>query len=388
MGDDVLKDLISRHAAGFVPALLDLLPFPWDVAKPGQGGAAPKSPSYLVSDELAAAAWVSLLLRQPLLLTGDPGVGKTRFAEKLASDLGLGAPSVINVKSTTSGRELLYRFDDLARFRDASIVGKSAAAGQSPDDRPDVAERPMKATISYVHLQGLGRAIVRSAGASAVIKLDPSLDRREIFGNPADQTDLTLGQIFPAEFAGTDGRPRFTLVLVDELDKAPRDTPNDLLAEIEQMAFRFDELGFEVKANPAFRPIVIVTSNAERNLPDAFLRRCVFFRIETPTPEAMSQIAAARLGDIDPGCKMMRSVVDFYKTVATRATEKKPGTAEFIALIAYLRAAGFKPEEEIPDDAFKTALHIVVKTESDTTAARASLSARASAARAIPPGKP
>src|SRR4051812_31144872 len=123
MGDDSLKDLISSHAKGFVPTLPGLLPFPWDMAKevpagaapplPGllrfpwymakdaPAGAAPKPPNYLVSKELAAASWVALLLRQPLLLTGDPGVGKTRFAEKLASDLGVGSPAVIQVKSTT-----------------------------------------------------------------------------------------------------------------------------------------------------------------------------------------------------------------------------------------------------------------------------------------------
>lgn len=383
MGDDSLKDLISNHGKGFVPALPGLLPFPWDMAKQIPAGAAPKPPNYLVSKELAAASWVALLLRQPLLLTGDPGVGKTRFAEKLASDLGLGAPSVIQVKSTTTGRELLYRFDDLARFRDASIVRKSS----DPGGPAGPAEPAMKSMISYVQLQGLGRAIVRSAGAAAPVKLDPSLDRREIFGDLASQENLTLGQVFPREFDGTDGSPRFTLVLVDELDKAPRDTPNDLLAEIEQMAFRFDELGFEVRAQPAFKPIVIVTSNAERNLPDAFLRRCVFYRIETPTPEAMSLIAAARLGDIDANCKLMTSVIDFYKTVAARATEKKPGTAEFIALVAYLRAAGFTTDAEVPDDAFQAALHIVVKTEADTTAARAGLSARASAARTVAAGK-
>jgi MoxR-like ATPase len=383
MGDDSLKDLISNHGKGFVPALPGLLPFPWDMAKAVPAGAAPKPPNYLVSKELAAASWVALLLRQPLLLTGDPGVGKTRFAEKLASDLGLGAPSVIQVKSTTTGRELLYRFDDLARFRDASIVRKSNAPGGPAGP----AEPAMKSMISYVQLQGLGRAIVRSAGAAAAVKLDPSLDRREIFGDLASQENLTLGQVFPREFDGTDGSPRFTLVLVDELDKAPRDTPNDLLAEIEQMAFRFDELGFEVRAQPAFKPIVIVTSNAERNLPDAFLRRCVFYRIETPTPEAMSLIAAARLGDIDANCKLMTSVIDFYKTVAARATEKKPGTAEFIALVAYLRAAGFTTDAEVPDEAFQAALHIVVKTEADTTAARAGLSARASAARTVAAGK-
>src|SRR4029078_8589118 len=127
-----------------------------------------KPPNYRVSKELAAASWGSLLLRQPLLLTGDLGGGKTRVAEKLASDLRLGAPSVIQVKSTTSGRDLLYRFDDLARFRDASIAGKAGPAGGAPAAKA----RPMS---SYVQLQGLGRAIVRSAGARAVVKLDPSM---------------------------------------------------------------------------------------------------------------------------------------------------------------------------------------------------------------------
>src|SRR5262245_25900971 len=107
-----LCELFSRQAGGFTPELPGVLPRHWD-ARPENGK--DQKPQYVVGEELAAAAWVALLLRQPLLLTGDPGVGKTRFAEKLASDLGLDAPAAVLVKSTTSGRDLLYTFDDLAR---------------------------------------------------------------------------------------------------------------------------------------------------------------------------------------------------------------------------------------------------------------------------------
>src|SRR5205823_1358500 len=119
-----LAELFKQGARGFSESLPNLLPRPWDA--PAAGGPAFAPAPYLVDDALAAAAWVALLLRQPLLLTGDPGVGKTRFAEKLSSDLKLGPPTTVQVKSTTSGRDLLYTFDDLMRFRDATVAGALA----------------------------------------------------------------------------------------------------------------------------------------------------------------------------------------------------------------------------------------------------------------------
>jgi MoxR-like ATPase len=358
---------------------LDLLPLPWDDALRETTDGAARPPNYLVSKDLAAAAWVALLLRQPLLLTGDPGVGKTRFAEKLSADLGLGRPETIQIKSTTTGRDLLYLFDDMMRFRDVSL---SVAVARSA--KGDADPRPLKPLLYYVRLQGLGRAIVRAAGAKAVVRLDVAVNPIDIFGFQIDHSHVTLGQIFPREFEGTNGEPRHTVVLVDELDKAPRDTPNDLLAEVEQMTFRFDELGFDVEAQPAFKPIVVITSNAERNLPDAFLRRCVFHHIDTPSPENMRIIAAARLGGaVDPECPLMVSASRLYEVISEHSSEKKPGTAEFIALVAYLQSIGLTPDRTVAMDSeeAKAALRVIAKTNTDLMAALASL-------RAVAPKQP
>jgi MoxR-like ATPase len=367
-----LANLFAAGSSGITGDLLTVLPRPWD-APPPKDGRRDSPPPYLVDDDLAAAAWVSLLLRQPLLLTGDPGVGKTRFAEKLASDLGVGPLMLVQVKSTTSGRDLLYRFDDLMRFRDATIAGAIARQSIGGDDamleagnereataRAKKAQRPL---ASYVRMEGLGRAILRAAGGDYPITLDPDFDPTEVFGERHAAKDrLTLADVFPQEFS-TGREPRHTVVLVDELDKAPRDTPNDLLGEIERMAFRFDELGFSIAATPDFKPIMVITSNAERNLPDAFLRRCVFHHIATPGRTKMCQIAAARLGGLDPNGPLVQKAWELFDQIQQGITEKKPGTAEFIALVAYLRVTGAEPP--LDEARVKAALRIFNKTKSD-----------------------
>jgi MoxR-like ATPase len=269
----------------------------------------------------------------------------------------------VQVKSTTGGRDLLYKFDDLARFRDATIAGAIART----DGKLDAGkEKPL---LSYVRPEGLGRAILRAAGAKYPIDLDPAYNRAEIFGAKLAVSDgLTLGDVFPEEFTG-DGEPRHSVVLIDELDKAPRDTPNDLLGEIERMSFRFEELGFRVTAAAKFKPIVIITSNAERNLPDAFLRRCVFHHISTPGKEAMCKIAAARLaGGLKPDGPLITAAWGLFERITKTITEKKPGTAEFIALVAYLRATqkdGMAETDKIDPERESAALRVFAKSKVD-----------------------
>ena len=406
-----LAELFKQGAKGFTKDLPQALPRPWDAPpqrkEDGKDTGDPPAP-YLLDekDPLANAAWVALLLRQPLLLTGDPGVGKTRFAEKLAEDLGIGPPTRVQVKSTTSGRDLLYRFDDLSRFRDATIAGAIARAAGKTDDgekrnekKRDVAEdakrdasesegkpldestdaerirRAQRPLLSYVRMEGLGRAILRAAGPDFPVKLDQDFDPVEVFGEElAKEKDLTLRHIFRRAFEG-EPAARHTVVLIDELDKAPRDTPNDLLGEIERMRFRFDELGFEVEADPQYKPIVVITSNAERNLPDAFLRRCVFHHIETPQKEKMCKIAAARLGGLDPNGetiqKAWQTAIDeawkLFEDVRKGITEKQPGTAEFIALVAYLRATD--DGKPLSEERIRAARRIFNKTKQDLATA-------------------
>jgi MoxR-like ATPase len=128
------------------------------------------------------------------------------------------------------------------------------------------------------------------------------------------------------------------------------------------MTFRFDELGFTVQAKPKFKPIVVITSNAERNLPDAFLRRCVYHHINTPKDAQMRVIAATRLGGLDPDSPLLKEAWTLFDEVSQRITEKQPGTAEFIALVSYLRATGGVPFDE---ERKAGAMRIFNKTKSD-----------------------
>src|SRR6516164_7424677 len=125
-----LQELFAKGIDGLVAGLPAVLPSPWDQDKAADQRGAPLAP-YVIDAPLAAAAWVALLLRQPLFLTGDPGVGKTRFADALAERLGLGRALRVQVKSDTKGRDLLYAFDELTRFRDATRAGAKVKSSKA-----------------------------------------------------------------------------------------------------------------------------------------------------------------------------------------------------------------------------------------------------------------
>ncbi len=180
-----------------------------------------KPENYLADSGLVDACNVALLLGQPLLLTGEPGTGKTLFAYSLAWELGFDEPLKFETKSTSTARDLFYTYDTLKQFQDA----QSRIADRSP--------------LDYLTYNALGTAILRTREKSEIENFVP-----RDFVHP--------------------GKKR-SIVLIDEVDKAPRDFPNDILNELEHLYFRVPELGnVEIEANPELQPIVVITSNSEK----------------------------------------------------------------------------------------------------------------------------
>src|SRR5262245_52754184 len=209
---------------------------------PGSRRARQTDPAgYLPDPGLVDAVNVALLLGQPLLLTGEPGTGKTQLAYSLAWELGFEPPLSFETKSTSVARDLFYTYDAVSHFR----------AAQTREGSADV--------LSYITWNAFGAAILRS--------------------RPIEE----VRQWLPPDFAHTG--PQRSIVLIDEIDKAPRDFPNDLLNEVENLFFRVPELNnARIEANEDRRPVLVLTSNSEKNLPEAFLRRCVYYNI--PFPES------------------------------------------------------------------------------------------------------
>jgi MoxR-like ATPase len=255
---------------------------------------------YLPDPGLVDAVNVCLLLGQPLLVTGEPGTGKTQLAGAVAYQLGLDEPLSFETKSTTTARDLFYSFDHVGRFRNAQ-------AGATAEVR------------HFLKYNALGEAILR-----------------------AQQPDM-IRELVPDGFVLSP--PRRSVVLVDEIDKAPRDFPNDILTEIDRLFFRVAELGGATVgvSDDRYRPILIMTSNSEKSLPDAFLRRCIFYCIPFPNEERLQQIILTRLSErIVPEAPLLRDVVSFLVVLRSEAVglRKKPGTAELLNWITAILEFG------------------------------------------------
>jgi MoxR-like ATPase len=233
--------------------------------------------TYIASDELKHAVNVAVALARPLLVRGEPGTGKTLLAENLAAALKL--PLVRwHVKSTTKAKDGLYVYDTVARLHDSRFGG---------DEGHNV------------------RDIAR------YIKLGP------------------MGEALAA--------PSRVVLLIDEIDKADIEFPNDLLLELDAMRFHIDETGRDIVARE--RPIVIITSNNEKELPDAFLRRCVFHYIQFPSRELMAEIVRVHHPDITD--RVLDQTLElFFGLRATPKLRKKPSTSELIDWICALKKAG------------------------------------------------
>lgn len=216
--------------------------------------------TYELDPDLVAAIDVALGLGRPLLVTGEPGSGKTTLGYAIAQWLRIERAYLFVTKSTSEARDLFYRYDALGRFRDAQ-----AQVSSTPAD--------------YLAYQALGAAILDAHPADTITHL--SVGRSHGWTPPA--------------------KPCRSLVIIDEIDKAARDFANDILVEIERLQFDVPELttngdtGRRVPRSPqltdrALRPVVVVTSNAERPLPDAFLRRCVYVEARFPDDEKLKRI--------------------------------------------------------------------------------------------------
>jgi MoxR-like ATPase len=258
--------------------------------------------SYLTSPELEAAVNVAVTLERPLLIKGEPGTGKTRLAEAIAEDLGL-TLETWNVKSTSKAKDGLYVYDTVQRLNDARF-----------------GDRDIKDVRPYIKLGPLGRA-------------------------------------FRA--------PERRVVLVDEIDKADLEFPNDLLHELDRMSFTVDETAEVIAA--ALRPVVVITSNNEKELPDAFLRRCVFHYIEFPSPELMRDIVRTHHPKLEESL-LSQVLMAFYWLREQPEIRKRPSTSELVDWVAALADAGIDPariEAELPF------LGVVLKRETDIASALA-----------------
>ena len=251
---------------------------------------------YVASQQLMASVNVAIALQKPLLIKGEPGTGKTMLAQAVAKSLNKKL-IIWNIKSTTKAQDGLYMYDTIQRLYD----------GQFGEEGVDDIARYIK----------LGK----------------------------------LGEAFESE--------EQVILLIDEIDKADLEFPNDLLWELDQMEFYIHETKRTVKAK--HRPIVIITSNAEKELPDAFLRRCMFHYIDFPDEALMEEIVKTHYPNVEEN--LLKNAMDvFYQIRSLKDIRKKPSTSELIDWINALQIGGISANRIKSELPF---IGVIVKKDED-----------------------
>ena len=235
--------------------------------------------SYVATDDLKMAVNAAVTLERPLLVKGEPGTGKTELARQVSESLGLDMIEW-NIKSTTRAQQGLYEYDAVSRLRDSQL------------------------------------------GDSRVEDVKNYIKKGKLW------------QAFEAD--------KKVVLLIDEIDKADIEFPNDLLQELDRMEFHVYETGETIKA--VNRPIVIITSNNEKELPDAFLRRCFFHYIRFPDADTMRQIVEVHHPDIK-GELLSVALTQFYEMREQPGLKKKPSTSEVLDWLKLLLAEDLQPED-------------------------------------------
>jgi MoxR-like ATPase len=255
------------------------------------------SSDYIASKPLMEIVDVSIILGKPLVIKGEPGTGKTLLAHSIAKALNKKL-LIWHIKSTTKAKDGLYVYDTVQRLNDARFKDR---------DISDIRQ--------YIKLGKLGQAFT------------------------SDEQ---------------------VVLLIDEIDKADIEFPNDLLNELDEMSFHIHELDEEIKTK--HRPIVVITSNSEKELPDAFLRRCVFYYIEFPDEEMMARIVDVHYPDIEE--KLVREAIKkFYWIREIDGLRKRPSTSELLDWIKALAMGGLDLEKITSEVPF---LGTLIKSEQDT----------------------
>jgi MoxR-like ATPase len=280
--------------------------------------------NYIAGKGLRQAVNVALALGKPLLVTGEPGTGKTQLAAGIAFELKLPLLKFYT-KTTSTAVDLFYRYDALRRFQDAHLP-----------------EKKHLNIHDYIEYRALGQAIL-------------------LTNEPGEVKDYLSDHL-------KGKAPTRSVVLIDEIDKAPRDLPNDVLNEVEKMQFEVKETGKTFTAAERLRPILVMTSNSEKNLPDAFLRRCIFYHIPFPSHEQLTGIVEKRFAPYrDFTTRHIEAAVEVFFKIRSADLKKRPATAEFLEWLQVLQALDLEPADikTGKGEALALTLSILAKSRED-----------------------